>query len=54
MNKKDYEALREALQKQRKEVTTSKKAAKKLLTDLGIMHILVPKGTSKESPASSH
>jgi hypothetical protein len=47
MNKKDYDILREALQKQQKEVTSSKKAAKKFLKDAGVLHLLVPKGTNE-------
>jgi len=53
MNKKDYEALLKALQKQRREVTSSKKAARKFLKDAGVLHLLVPKGTNKSSAALS-
>jgi hypothetical protein len=54
MNKKDYKDFEAAILKQRKEVSSSKKAAKKLLTELGIFHLLVPKGANKLSSASSH
>lgn len=47
MNKKDYAALMKALEKQRREVTSSKKAARKLLKDAGVLHLFVPKGTGK-------
>lgn len=53
MNKKDYEALLKALQKQRREVTSSKKAARKFLKAAGVLHLLVPKGTNKSSAALS-
>jgi hypothetical protein len=46
MNKKDYDALLKALRKQRREVTSSKKAARKFLKEAGVWHILLPKGTS--------
>jgi hypothetical protein len=47
MNKKDYAALLKALNKQRREVTSSKKAARKFLQDAGVLHLFVPKGTGK-------
>jgi hypothetical protein len=53
MNKKDYEALLKALRKQRREVTSSKKAARKFLKDAGVLHLFVPKGTNKSSVAVS-
>jgi len=53
MSKKNYEALLKALQKQRREVTSSKKAARKFLKNAGVLHLLVPKGTSKSSAAVS-
>ena len=53
MNKKDYEALLKALQKQRREVTKYKKAARKFLKDAGVLHLLVPIGTNKSSAAAS-
>lgn len=43
MNKKDYDALRDALQKQHVKVTSSKKAAGKFLKEAGVLDILVPK-----------
>lgn len=49
MYEKEYKEALAALKKQRKEVSTSKKAAKKLLTDLGIFHLLVPKGTQQQT-----
>lgn len=55
MNKKDYEALRQALQKQHKEVTSSKNAAEKFLREAGVLHLLVPKEANKKiSAANSH
>jgi hypothetical protein len=53
MNKENYEALLKALQKQRREVTSSKKAARKFLRDAGVLHLFVPKGTNKSSVAAS-
>lgn len=53
MNKKDYDALRKALLKQGKEVTSSKKAARKFLKDAGVLHLLVPKGTSALSASTA-
>lgn len=50
MSKKDYDALRKALLKQRKEITSSKTAAKKFLKDAGVLHLLVPKGTNMSAP----
>jgi hypothetical protein len=47
MNKKDYTALLKALPQQRREVTSSKKAARKFLKDSGVLHLFVPKGTDK-------
>ena len=53
MNKKNYEALLDALEKQRREVTSSKKAARKFLKDAGVLHLFVPKGTNESSAAAS-
>ncbi|HEY4289447.1 MAG TPA: hypothetical protein VGN00_20235 [Puia sp.] len=53
MNKKNYEALLDALEKQRREVTSSKKAARKFLKDAGVLHLFVPKGTNKSSAVFS-
>ncbi len=44
MSDKELKEFKEILAKQRKEVTTSKEAARKLLTDLGF---LTPKGNLK-------
>ncbi len=52
MNKKDLKEFDEIVQKQQEKVKTYKAAARKLLTNLGIMHLLVPKGTNKA--ASTH
>jgi hypothetical protein len=43
MNKKDYAALLKALEKQRREVSSSREAAKKFLKDAGVWHLFVPK-----------
>jgi hypothetical protein len=43
MNQKEYKEFEEILRKQQEEVKRSKSAARKLLTDLGIIHLLVPK-----------
>jgi hypothetical protein len=53
MTQKNYDALLKALRKQRKEVTSSKKAARKFLKDAGVWHLLVPKGTG-DGPAASN
>ncbi|MHA4807243.1 hypothetical protein ACX0G9_04030 [Flavitalea flava] len=53
MNEKEFKEFEELLLKQQEEVKHSKVAAKKLLTKLGIMHLLVPKGTNKFSSAVS-
>ncbi|WP_221391243.1 hypothetical protein [Dyadobacter sp. NIV53] len=47
MSRKEIKAFEIALRKQRKEVVSSKTAAKKFLTDLGVFEILVPKGTNQ-------
>jgi hypothetical protein len=44
--------MHEMLREQRELVASSKEEAEKLLTELGIMHLLVPKGTNK--PAQAH
>ena len=41
MSKKDYDALRKALQNQRKEISSSKGAAKKFLKDAGVLLVVV-------------
>jgi 4'-phosphopantetheinyl transferase EntD len=48
MTQKEYKEFEELLLKRQEEVKRSKVAARKLLTRLGIMHLLVPKGTSKK------
>jgi hypothetical protein len=53
MNEKEFKEFEELLRIQQEEVKHSKVAARKLLTKLGIMHILVPKGTNKVSTSSS-
>lgn len=52
MSKENYEALLKALQNQRREVTSSKKVARKFLKDAGVLHLFVPKGTNKSVAAS--
>jgi hypothetical protein len=48
MTQKEYKQLEDLLLKQQEKVKHSKTAARNLLTRLGIMHLLVPKGTSKK------
>ena len=47
MSTKEIKILESGLLKQRKEVGRSKKAATKLLKELDIFHLLVPKGSQK-------
>jgi hypothetical protein len=49
MNQQELKDFYKVLRRQRKEVTHSKVAARKLLKELGILHLLVPKGTNKLS-----
>ena len=53
MNMQELKEFDRILRKQRKEVTHSKAAARKLLKKLGIMHLLVPKGTNKPPSITS-
>ncbi|HZE82916.1 MAG TPA: hypothetical protein VE035_01345 [Puia sp.] len=53
MNKREFKEFEELLLQQQEEVKHSRAAARKLLTKLGIMHLLVPKGTNKLSSGSS-
>jgi len=53
MNAREFKEFEELLRKQQEEVKHSKAAARKLLTKLGIMHLLVPKGTNKVSSGTS-
>ena len=53
MNEQEFKEFEALLRKRQEEVKHSKVAAKKLLTQLGIMHLLVPKGTNKVSSAPS-
>lgn len=53
MNAREFKEFEELLSKRQEEVKHSKAAAKKLLTKLGIMHLLVPKGTNKVSSGTS-
>ena len=47
MNEKELKEFKEILKKQKERVSSSKKEAAKLLNKLGIMHLLVPKGTNQ-------
>jgi hypothetical protein len=49
MSEREFKEFEELLLKRQEEVKHSKVAATKLLTQLGIMHLLVPQGTNKES-----
>jgi hypothetical protein len=53
MNEQESKEMDELLRKQQERVKNSKAEARKLLTKLGIMHLLVPKGTNKKSAATS-
>jgi hypothetical protein len=53
MNKQELREFDRVLREQRKRVTHSKAEARKLLRKLGILHLLVPKGTNKSSSAIS-
>jgi hypothetical protein len=53
MNQQELKEFDKVLRQQRKEITHSKVAARKLLKKLGILHLLVPKGTNKSSSATS-
>ena len=53
MNEQELKELDELLRKRQEKVKRSKAEARKLLTKLGIMHLLVPKGTHKKSSATS-
>lgn len=47
----DIKRMHGYLREQRELVASSKEEAEKLLTELGIMHLLVPKGTNKSNQA---
>ena len=47
MSEQESREFDEILRQAQEEVKHSKAAAEKLLTQLGIMHLLVPKGTNK-------
>ena len=49
MSKKELKEFQEILRKQKEEVSSSKEAAAKLLNELGIMHLLVPRHSEKKS-----
>ncbi|MES1160172.1 MAG: hypothetical protein ABUM51_05420 [Bacteroidota bacterium] len=53
MNEQESREFDEILRQAQEEVKHSKAAAEKLLTQLGIMHLLVPKGTNKANLDSS-
>jgi hypothetical protein len=46
VNKKDYDTLKAALEKQKREVSSSKAAASAFLKKKGVTHLLVPRGKS--------
>jgi hypothetical protein len=48
----DIKRMHGYLREQQELVASSKEEAEKLLTELGIMHLLVPKGTNKPDQAS--
>lgn len=47
MTQKEYKEFEAILLKRQEEVKNSKMAARKVLMQAGIMHLLVPKGTNK-------
>ena len=47
----DIKEMHEMFRRQQERVSSSKEEAEKLLTKLGIMHLLVPKGTNKPNQA---
>ncbi len=49
MNQQELKEFDKVLLQQRKKITHSKVEARKLLKKLGILHLLVPKGTNKSS-----
>jgi hypothetical protein len=53
MNKQEFREFDRILREQRSRVTHSKVEARKLLKKLGILHLLVAKGTNKSSSATS-
>jgi hypothetical protein len=53
MTKKNYDALMKALDEQIKEVTSSKKAARKFLKERDIFHLFVDKEPKNKSTNSS-
>jgi hypothetical protein len=53
MNQQEHKEFDRILRQQRREGTKSKAAARKILKKLGILHLLVPKGTNKSSAATS-
>ena len=52
MNEQEFKEFDEILRQHQEEVKHSKAAAEKILTQLGIMHLLVPKGTNNANPVS--
>jgi hypothetical protein len=53
MNEREFKEFDRILRQQQEEVKRSKTAARKLLKQLGILHLLVPKGTNQASSATS-
>lgn len=49
MTEREYKQLQDSIVRQREEIGNSKKKAKQLLIDLGIFHLLVPKGTNERT-----
>jgi hypothetical protein len=49
MTQAEYKEMENILLKRQEEVKHSKEAARKYLTEAGIMHLLVPKGTNKKN-----
>jgi hypothetical protein len=50
MTETEFEEMNEVLMQQRLEVSTSVEAADRLLTELNIKHLLVPRSPKKAEP----
>ena len=46
MTEEEFQQMRDILMQQRLEVSTSVEAADRLLTELNIKHLLIPRGTN--------
>ncbi len=53
MTEREHKEFMRFLRKRRKEVTSSKAAARKFLKEAGILHLLVPIGTNKAAAVAT-